>query len=163
MMSTSGSAPQTWTSTRTTQGRRIVVGIDEDPGSLQALRFAADEAVLRGGEVLALHVWRSSSAWGDPDFRPDQGPADGYVRDRLAEMVEVVQRERDLQEKPPARICTEVREGVADVELSRAAVGAAMLVLGRRHHHRLFGSVSQASLRRAHCVIVIVPPAVRGT
>ncbi|MET3803020.1 nucleotide-binding universal stress UspA family protein [Nakamurella sp. UYEF19] len=147
-----------WTTTSTTQSSRVVVGIDEDPGSLQALRFAADEAALRGGEVLAMHVWHSSSAWGNPDFRPDGGPADGYVRDRLAETVGTVSRERELQDKPLVRIHMEALEGIAEVELTMAAVGAAMLVLGQRHHHRLFGSVSQASLRRAPCVIVIVPP-----
>ncbi len=145
--------------TFTAQSSRVVVGIDEDRGSLQALRFAADEAVLRGGEVLAVHVWRSSSAWGNPDFRPDGGPTDGYVRERLAETVGTVLRERELQDKPLVRISVEALEGVADVELTRAATGAAMLVLGQRHHHRLFGSVSQSSLHRAPCVIVIVPPA----
>ena len=157
-MSKVSAAAQTWSTTFTAQSSRVIVGIDEDPGSLQALRFAADEAALRGGEVLAMHVWRSSSAWGNPDFRPDGRPADGYIRDRLAETVGTVAREREMQDTPPVRICMEAIEGVAGVELTRAAVGAAMLVLGQRHHHRLFGSVSQASLRRAPCVIVIVPP-----
>lgn len=156
-MSTSGSAELTRTATFTAQSSRIIVGVDEDPGSLDALRFAAEEAVLRGGHVVAMHVWRSSSAWGNPDFRSDDGPADGYVRDRLGERVSTVLRERAQQGKPLPRITTEVLEGAADLELTNAAAGAAMLVLGRRHHHGLFGSVSRASLRRAPCVVVIVP------
>jgi nucleotide-binding universal stress UspA family protein len=72
--------------------------------------------------------------------------------------VGTVLHERDLQDKPRVRISMEALEGVTDVELTRAATGAAMLVLGQRHHYRLLGSVSQSSLRRAPCVIVIVPP-----
>src|SRR4029077_18602105 len=37
--------------------RRIIVGVHGSPGSLQALRFAADEARPRDGPLLALTAW----------------------------------------------------------------------------------------------------------
>lgn len=159
-MRTLSPAAQTSKSSPAVRGHRVIVGVDDDPASLEALRFGAEEAALRGSEVLAMHIWCSSNTVGKRGLRPDGGPTDGYGPDRLAEAVGTVLRERELQNKPPVRISIEVLEGVAEVELTMAATGAAMLVLGQRHHHRLFGSVSQQSLRGAQCVVVIVPPSV---
>ena len=35
----------------------IVVGVDGSDGSLQALRWAIDEARLRGARLVAVHAW----------------------------------------------------------------------------------------------------------
>ena len=139
------------------QSIRVIVGIDEHPASMSALRFAATEAAFRGGEVLAIHVWRRSGPWGRPDVRPVGGPDDEHARDRLNETVGTLLRERELHDEPLVRIVTEVVRGDAGAELTQAATGAAMLVLGQRHHSRILGSVSQASINGAPCVVVIVP------
>ena len=55
---------------------RVVVGVDGSAGSLLALRFAAAEARLRGGELHVVHAWidNLSGYGGSPLARPATTP-----------------------------------------------------------------------------------------
>jgi nucleotide-binding universal stress UspA family protein len=46
---------------------------------------------------------------------------------------------------------------MVDFEISRATHGAALLVLGARHHGWLVGSVSKATVAHPPCPVVVVP------
>ena len=137
--------------------RRVVVGVDEDPASGEALRLAFAEAAYRGADVHALHVWTAASKWGDPNLREIDKPAGDYALNKLNQVVNAVVRERAAMGEPAVAVLTEVVEGSASTELSNAARGAALLVMGKRHHNRLLGSVSQACINHPPCTVMIVP------
>lgn len=140
-----------------TQQRRVVVGLDNAPESISALRFAATEAAYRGGDVLAVTVWQYPMTWGYPTIWPEAMDPGRYCRYDLLKAIETVQAERAVAGEPVVSMTAEVAEGAGADRLLAAADGTAMLVLGARHHSRLLGSVSQSCLSRAHCAVVVVP------
>ena len=141
---------------------RVVVGMDGDPVSVAALRFAAVEAAYRGGDVLAVHVWHYPStwgAWGVPTVWPDETNPGIFILEQLQQSVDVVLAERAATGEPIVAITAQVMEGASAATLTAAARGAALLVLGARHHNRLLGSVSEACISHASCPIAVVPAA----
>lgn len=146
-------------------GRRVVVGVDDHPAGLAALRFAAAEAAHRGGDVLAVHVWHHPASWGLSATTwgyagvhlPDGEPARRILA-ALQEWVELVLAERAAGGQSAVVITAEVVEGVDAQTLRATARGASLLVLGARHHSRLLGSVSYAVLAGASCPVAVVPP-----
>jgi len=71
----------------------------------------------------------------------------------------VVLAERAATGEPSVAITAQVMEGASAATLTAAARGAALLVLGARHHNRLLGSVSEACISHASCPIAVVPAA----
>lgn len=140
-----------------TQQRRVVVGLDNAPESISALRFAATEAAYRGGDVLAVMVWHYPLTWGYPTIWPEAMDPGRYCRYDLRKAIDAVQAERAADGEPVVSITAEAVEGASADRLLAAADGAALLVLGARHHNRLLGSVSQSCVSRALCAVVIVP------
>ncbi len=137
---------------------RIVVGVDGSEGSLEALRFALEEARLRGGTVAALFAWSIPFVADVPtgmlpelmdDFRAD---AETLLEEQLAAVGDSggVEIERIVVEGPPAQA------------LVGAAEGAALLVVGSRGRGGfkglLLGSVSSQCAHHAPCPVVVVPP-----
>ena len=61
----------------------VVVGVDDSPNSLQAMRVAASEAARRGTGVLAIHVWHAAATWGVPLAWPAGHNPGGGVRFRM--------------------------------------------------------------------------------
>jgi nucleotide-binding universal stress UspA family protein len=142
---------------------RVVVGMDDDPASVAALRFAATEAAYRGGDVVALHVFHYPSIWGVFPVWPEEGQPAAFIGAGLQETVDGVLAERVAAGEPAVEITPLVVEGINADELRRAAAGVALLVLGARHHSRVLGSVSSTVLNHsAHglsCPVVVVPAA----
>lgn len=138
-------------------GSRVVVGMDDDPVSVTALRFAAREAAYRHGDVLAVHVWHYPTTWGYPIAWTAEDDLGSYILAGLQKAVQTVQAERAVADEPAVSIVTEVRQGMYSDQLLAAAHGAALLVLGARHHNRLLGSVSQACINHPPCAVVVVP------
>lgn len=140
---------------------RVVVGMDDDPASVAALRFAVTEAAYRGGDVVALHVFHYPSIWGVFPVWPEEGQPAGYISAGLQETVDGVLAERVAAGEPAVEITAVVVEGINADELRRAAAGVALLVLGARHHSRVLGSVSAAVLGHSAdgpaCPVVVVP------
>ncbi|MCL4291373.1 MAG: universal stress protein [Thermoleophilia bacterium] len=136
---------------------RIVVGIDGSEGSLEALRFALEEARLRGGEVAALFAWSIPFVADVPtgllpevidDFRAD---AEKLLEEQIAAVGDSggVEIERIVVEGPPAQA------------LVGEAEGATLLVVGSRGRGGfkglLLGSVSSQCMQHAPCPVVVVP------
>lgn len=149
--------PKPATARAVAQKHRVVVGLDDAPESISALRFAATEAAYRGGDVLAVMVWHYPMTWGYPTIWPEAMDPGRYCAYDLRKAVDAVQTERAADGEPVVSITAEVVEGASADRLLAAADGAALLVLGARHHNRLLGSVSQSCVSRARCAVVVVP------
>ncbi|MEU4744558.1 universal stress protein, partial [Actinosynnema sp. NPDC023658] len=128
---------------------RIVVGVDGSPAGRTALRWAVEEAKLRGSEVEAVLAWHV-------DYGMVVGPmsatvAAGVDRDGLRE------DSRTVLDEVVAETGAEVRAVLAEGDprdvLVRAAEGAALLVVGSRGagpiREALLGSVSSYCVHHA--------------
>ena len=147
----------------------IVVGIDGSESSLEALRFAVDEARLRRDRLRLVHAWSAVplapvatapyvSVGALPELERSVAEAAQHVLDEAlskvdADGVDVEQR---------------VVKGQAPAALLEAAEDADMVVVGSRGHGGftglLLGSVGHALTHHAHCPVVVVrgPGAGRG-
>lgn len=137
---------------------RIVVGVDGSDRSLEALRWAAEQARLTGSQ---LHV---VTGWFYPQFPTPFGivpelplPPDpmAEARGRLEQAVAAV---LGVQSNLDLRV--EVVRGNPAVVLLDAAKGADLLVVGSQGMGRfealLLGSVCERCVRRATCPVVII-------
>lgn len=148
-----------------TPARPIVVGVDGSQPSLAALRFAVDEARLRGAPVHALCAWQYPQAYagigsgwvadvGNYDY---QGGAATLVDEAVAALAD---------QRAGVDIIPVIEEGHPAVLLVRAAATADLLVVGSRGHGgftgMLLGSVGQHCVHHALCPVVVVPAARHG-
>ena len=134
---------------------RIVVGVDGSEASKAALRWAVEEARLRGATLRVVYAWSiplvlvPGAAVAESDVAPVQADAEQMV-DRL------------VQEVAADGVTVEgaAVEGVPASVLVEAAEGADLLVVGSRGHGGfaglLLGSVSQQCAHHAPCPVVIV-------
>jgi nucleotide-binding universal stress UspA family protein len=134
---------------------KIVVGVDGSESSRAAMRWAADEARLRGVELHAVEAWEFSPLI----FAADVPMALDELRSSVVEHLHTV-------------VTDEVGEGVEVTELvvERAPVAALLdhceaddiLVVGSRGRGGfaglLLGSVSQQLVQHSTCPVVIIRP-----
>jgi nucleotide-binding universal stress UspA family protein len=142
--------------------RRIIVGVNGSLGSLQALRYAADEARLRDVPLLPVIAWvppggdlaerRHSSPYLRKIWRDD-------ARRRLLEAFD------DGLGGLPADVCVEPQ--VARGEAGPVLVDTAnhpddLLIIGTGRRARLgrvlHRSVSRYCLAHARCPVLAIPP-----
>lgn len=141
----------------------IVVGVDGSPGSLQALRWAAEEARRREARLHAVLAWEppvqlvGGAGW----IVPDQSTVEEYetaARERLDEALASLGHGLDGLDVERSAI-----HGAPAAVLLEAAREAAVLVVGSRGHGGfvglLLGSVGRQCSHHAACPVVIVPPA----
>lgn len=132
----------------------IVVGVDGSPSSVEALRWAAHQAELTGGEVHALTSWRLPTTYG---WIPSVADFDwaGNARQTLDRAIKEA-----LDESAAQRVRPEVAEGHAASVLLRAARNADLLVVGSRGHGEVagmfLGSVAQHVVTHATCPVLVV-------
>lgn len=135
---------------------RIVVGIDDSPASIAALRFAAEEAQLRGIPLRMIHTWQvdatmamGASAIPWQDFESD-------AREVAAAVVVDALGDAGANHGE-----VEVMHGIAGQVLVAACQPDDLLVLGTRVHtglaRMLHGSVSRHCLNHAPCAVLAVP------
>jgi nucleotide-binding universal stress UspA family protein len=137
----------------------VVVGVDGSNGARAALRFAIEEARLRGATVRAVFAWGIPFVADVPtgllpelvaDFRQD---AEALLEDAIAQAGDTggVEVERVVVDSPPGRALLDASEG------------ADLLVVGSRGRGGfkglLLGSVGQQCAHHAPCPVVIVPQA----
>ena len=136
----------------------IVVGFDGSEASVQALRFAVEEARAHGGEVKAIKAWSVpplayGAGWSVPVH------ADDYEKVAQAEL------DKSLAEADVAAsgvtITAVVCEGQPADVLCAQAASADLLVVGSRglggFRGLMLGSVSQQCANHAACPVVIIP------
>ncbi len=138
---------------------RIVVGVDGSAEAKEALRWALEEAQLRGASLRVVHAWQLPvAAYG-------AGLAAAYH----GELLEALRRDAEklvdqllAEAGPPKGVEVEKAavEGPAAQTLVEAAKDADLLVVGSRGHGGfaglLLGSVSQQCAHHASCPVVIV-------
>ena len=138
---------------------RIVVGVEGSDGSRAALRWALDEAQVRGCPIVVVTAYLPTYVPATPDF--------GYVPLDPVDLVDEVTRMQDaaIDEALAARPVTvpierQVLKGRAADLLIGEAAGAGLLVVGSRgrggFRGLLLGSVSQQIAQHATCPVVIV-------
>ncbi len=135
----------------------IVVGVDGSEPSLDALRWAADQARLTGASLEVITTWEYPTSFGwAPAWPPDWNPG-GDSRKALAEVVSNV-----LGQDTKIDVRQVVLEGHAAPALVNAAQRADLLVVGSRGHGAfagmLLGSVSEHCATHSPCPVVIVRP-----
>ena len=140
-----------------------MVGIDGSDEAAAALRWAVEEATLRGARVEAVHAWT---------FVPMTTPADsGLVPMAWTEGAEMLDATREAAERIASQQVREVLGAEHEVTVSlvqadtaealvEAAAGAELLVVGNRGHgsfkEALLGSTSGRVADHAPCPVVIV-------
>ena len=130
----------------------LVVGVDGSAASSDALRWAARQAGLTGGELRAVSSWR----W--PSYLTRIPPGVDLAADTERTLDEVV--DAVLADFPDLTVARRVVEGPAGPALLTQAEGAELLVVGARGRAAfpgmLLGSVAEYCVRNGHCPVVVV-------
>ena len=135
------------------EGKRIVVGVDGSPASIQALRWAVRQAGLTGAAVDAVCAWQFpvSYGWAVTDDTDYGALAAEALEKAIAEA-------RHLDESVEIR--GQVVEQNAAQALLDAAEGAELRVGGSRGHGgftgALRGSVSNHCVHHAACPVLVI-------
>ena len=136
----------------------IVVGVDGSDESKEALRWALEEARLRGATVRAVYAWRDPYVLAPGFGLPEDFEFDA-LRERAVETLDAVVAEvAGIKSDVPVEAV--IAEGSAGSVLVEAAEDAGMLVVGSRGHGGfvglLLGSVGQQCVQHAPCPVLIV-------
>jgi nucleotide-binding universal stress UspA family protein len=140
----------------------VVVGIDGSPGSRAAAEYALEEAALRGGELRVVAVAPVPDYWA-VTYGLSQPPPPTELIDKVR--VEARKFTDELVAANPetaaeVTVTVEARTGVAWHQLTEAAKGAALLVLGHRGRgamaSAMLGSVGLQSVLHAQTPVTIV-------
>ena len=149
----------------------IVVGVDGSSGGDAALRWAIEEARLRGAEVHAVHAFdMPPPPVGVTPIGPP-GPVAEVTPDELEDLrrnatagAQAALDEalaRAAGETEGVRVRGSLLQGPPATALVEAARDAELLVVGTRGHgavHELvLGSVSHECARKASCPVVVLP------
>jgi nucleotide-binding universal stress UspA family protein len=140
----------------------IVVGVDGSTGSRAALRFATQEARLRGASLRIVTAWQMPVLAFSGGFIPADLPMEF---ERAAEDASRQSLEWLGEAGSGVHIERVVEEGQAAHVLVEAAKGAKLLVVGSRGRGGftglVLGSVSQQCVQHAPCPVVVVTEAAR--
>ena len=137
--------------------QRIVVGVDESPASLAALRWAAREARLRATRLQVVRAWERTRLRLAP--YASSGRQRGGDEDQAAAGARLAGTVRTaLGPEPAIPVTVEVAEGLATQVLLDRAAGAELLVLGGATPtgRDAIGPVARDCLRHPPCPIVVV-------
>jgi len=132
---------------------RIVVGVDESPAAVAALRWAAARAVEQGAELEVVH------AWVYPYLGPrttTHEPRDMMALD-AATVLETVVSDAFGADGPGVPMSAHLAEGAPADVLLEACRTADLLVLGAHKGGGAWSSVSHEVLRHTACPVAIVP------
>lgn len=128
--------------------RVIVVGVDGSPGSLRAMRWAIEEARLRGTAIEAVTVWQS-------------GLAEAKTADAAQEAQSMVVGHAVEGLSPEPVIAEEIENGIPEEVLVARSSHASLLVIGSHGvgslRHAALGSASEYCSRMAACPVVVLP------
>lgn len=141
------------------QTRRVVVGVDGAPRTVAALRWAANEALQRDGELVAVHAWgsllRPASYAPVSHWDPDQSAR------RARTLLQAALRQA-FGSAPPVPVEEVVDDRPVVAALLGQARRAELLVLATRApdgrpSETGPGPTTLSCLRQAPCPVVILP------
>ncbi len=137
---------------------RIVVGVDSSEGSERALRWALDEAELRGAELELVHSFPPPEMVALPAVVTL--PSDDELRKGAEEIIDEALASAGGPRDVP--IVRTVRSGGAASVLCEVAEGADLIVVGARglggFRGLLLGSVTHQVVAHAPCPVVVTVP-----
>jgi nucleotide-binding universal stress UspA family protein len=137
---------------------RIVVGVDSSAEALRALRWALEEAALRGAELQLVHSYPTPELTALPAVvtLPSDEELRRAAEDILDEALEAVGGPGDVP------IVKTVRAGGAAAVLTEVAADAQLMVVGARglggFRGLLLGSVTHQVVAHSPCPVVVVVP-----
>jgi len=143
--------------TRRPRSRQILVGVDGSPPSVRALDFAARRAERTGECILAVHAYQVSTFSGGLGALPSdlQVAASESALRLSAELVAGI-----AIDHPDVILRSAAVAGGAARVLARLSDDSSLVVIGSRGRtpvqELLLGSVSQETLFRAECPVVVV-------
>ena len=133
---------------------KVLVGVDGSESSIQALRLGARLAPALNATIVAVACWDFPEIYAGyvpPDFARFEAAAAKTLADAL---------EKAFGEETPERLTSQLVRGPAAAKLVEAAVGASLLVVGRRGHGGFLGmhlgSVSSACVAHADCPVLVL-------
>ncbi|MBA9002770.1 universal stress protein [Thermomonospora cellulosilytica] len=138
----------------------VVVGVDGSTSCRSAVRFAFQEAALRGAGVRAVLAFTHPISTGPGDMQPlVYDPALLAVEQERA-LAESLAGHR--QRHPDVAVVRQVVHARAARALAEASAGADLLVVGSRGRGGftglLLGSVGHAMLHHARCPVAVIRP-----
>lgn len=135
----------------------VIVGVDGSQTSIDALRWAIDEAKHTGAEVVAVHSWEVPFV-GDltgTAVMPDRRLLEDGAQATLDHVLAAVDT------PPNVKVRGEIYEGAAARHLLDRSANARLLVVGARGHGGfvglLVGSVATQCVNHAVVPVVVVP------
>ncbi|MCW2526499.1 MAG: universal stress protein [Pseudonocardiales bacterium] len=135
----------------------VVVGVSPSAGGEAALRFAFQEAQLRGAEVAAVRSWAEVRS-GIALMGLDSLVVEDWVRMETRVLKQCVASV--AADYPDVKVTLQLREERSQWALHTAAIGAALLVVGAHreddHWFSRLGPVASWLLHRAPCPISVV-------
>jgi len=166
-MTTTLTTPDRQGRARPHEGGRVIVGVDDSPAGLTALRWAARLAQSRGAQLVAVRVW----GLGLPRHGGHRSHGNGHGHLVLA--FEGAQQRKAAAQLTERAFCaaggvprglevmTKTPEGNPGPVLTEIARGAEdVLVVGSARGHRLeravHGSVGAYCTRHARCPVILV-------
>ena len=137
----------------------VAVGIDGSLANDPAVRFAFEEAALRGVPLNAIHRWTHPRSTGPGDMLPLVYDVAEVEADETRVLAEALAGWRDKYPDVPVR--RTVKHGSPRKALIEATNRAQLIVVGTRGRGGftglLLGSVSQAVIHHAACPVAVVP------
>ncbi len=137
---------------------RIVVGLDSSKESIRALRWALEEARLRGSELHLVHAYPTPELVALPAVVTL--PSDDELRVAAGEVLD--EQLAKVGGAGEVSVTRTVRSGGAASVLCEAAEGAELLVVGARglggFRGLLLGSVTHQVVAHAPCPVVVTVP-----
>jgi len=135
----------------------VIVGFDGSASARVAMRYAADEALLRGCDLYLFHAFGWPLIY--PPFGAEYDPHDRGPRVAMLELL--AQAGRDVErDHPHLRVHTRLVDGSPGGVLVAASRDAELLVVGHRglggFTGLLAGSVGIQAAGHAHCPVVVV-------
>ena len=161
---TNGPGPNQQQSVILVPVKRILVGVDGSPESLDAVKWTAELASSLGAEVIVVSVF------GFYPYPVITGPSEGFymTQDTLDQWRKDLQRDMDGAWTKPLRdagvkFTPQIKEGHASEVLLQLARknDVDLIVVGSRGHgavaEMFLGSVSHNLVLRAPCPVVVLP------
>ncbi|HEX5596729.1 MAG TPA: universal stress protein [Micromonosporaceae bacterium] len=131
----------------------VLVGVDGSPSSVQALRYAFEQALDRAVQLNVVRAWNTPT--------PTRMPSDVLQDIVAAEQAELDEELTAWQAKyPDVEVTGEVVADLASRVLVQGSRDAQLVVVGSRgrggFRGLLLGSVSQQLLHHSHCPVAVI-------
>ncbi|MDI3406871.1 universal stress protein [Streptomyces cavernicola] len=139
--------------------RRVLLGVGDHDVDSEAVRYAFQEAAVRGAELDAVRIWRGPAF--DPVDHPLlTGESRVHFEERALEELDKA-LEATVGAYPQVSLRRSTVEGSARKMLADRSAAADLLVLGARRTGRPvgleLGRVAHRALHHAHCPVAVVP------